>query len=267
MAIGISKPVGSELILIAGGTASFLVGIFAIFNAIGRPLFGALTDKITPKWAAVINLALILVVSVMMISARQGTIEVSATTLETKDGKNIVKEGTLITQDGKVELKKGMFVIKDGNIEKTNESLVLKEGSLSQKEDKTTIAPGIIVPVEKDGPVNLKKGALVLNKGSLSIVEGNYILYAIAFIGFWLCLGGWLAIAPAATATFFGMQSYARNYGVVFFAYGIGALLGGIISGFAKDIFGSYKFAFGPTAALAVLGIVLALIFIKPPKK
>jgi hypothetical protein len=26
-----------------------------------------------------------------------------------------------------------------------------------------------------------------------------------AFAGFWLCLGGWLAIAPAATASFFGM--------------------------------------------------------------
>ncbi|MCU0821341.1 MAG: MFS transporter, partial [Spirochaetes bacterium] len=62
MAIGISKPVGAEVILIAGGTAGSLVGIFAIFNAIGRPIFGALTDKITPKWAAVLNLVIILCV-------------------------------------------------------------------------------------------------------------------------------------------------------------------------------------------------------------
>jgi OFA family oxalate/formate antiporter-like MFS transporter len=92
-------------------------------------------------------------------------------------------------------------------------------------------------------------------------------LYVVAFSGFWLCLGGWLAIAPAATAAFFGMKYYARNYGVVFFAYGIGALAGGIISGQAKDVFGSYTFAFWPTAALALLGILLAFAFIKQPKK
>ncbi len=77
-----------------------------------------------------------------------------------------------------------------------------------------------------------------------------------SFIGFWLCLGGWLAIAPTATATFFGMKNYARNYGVVFFAYGVGAIIGGIISGQAKDVFGTYTYAFYPTAVLAIVGLV-----------
>lgn len=167
MAIGISKPVGNEVIKIAGETAAALVGVFAIFNALGRPLFGALTDKITPRWAAVLNLCVILAVSAVMLAAGEGTVG----------------------------------------------------------------------------------------------------LYVAGFIGFWLCLGGWLAIAPTATATFFGIKNYARNYGVVFFAYGIGALLGGIISGQAKDVFGSYTYAFYPTAGLAVLGIVLALLFIKPARK
>jgi MFS family permease len=89
----------------------------------------------------------------------------------------------------------------------------------------------------------------------------------ISFIGFWLSLGGWLAIAPTATATFFGMKNYARNYGVVFFAYGLGAIIGGIISGQAKDVFGTYTVAFYPTAVLSVVGLVLALAFLKPPKK
>lgn len=167
MAIGISKPVGNEIILIAGETAATLVGIFAIFNALGRPLFGWLTDKITPRNAAMLNLVMILVVSILMMMAR----------------------------------------------------------------------------------------------------EGNTILYTISFMGFWLCLGGWLAIAPTATATFFGMKNYARNYGVVFFAYGTGAIVGGIISGQAKDVFGTYTFAFYPTAVLAVIGLVMAFTLLKPPKK
>ncbi len=168
MAIGISAPVGQEIIKVTAAQAAMYTGIFAIFNAVGRPLFGTLTDKITPRWAAVLNMALILCVSLIM-----------------------------------------LFVAGEG---------------------KTTA-------------------------------------YVVAFCGFWLCLGGWLAIAPAATASFFGMKNYARNYGVVFFAYGLGAIIGGLISGFAKDLFGSFNVAFYPTAGLAVLGILLALVFIKPPKK
>jgi MFS family permease len=167
MAIGISKPVGNEIIKISQETAATLVGVFACFNALGRPLFGWLTDKITPRNAALLNLIIILIVSIIMIFAK----------------------------------------------------------------------------------------------------EGDTTLYTFSFIGFWLCLGGWLAIAPTATATFFGMTHYARNYGVVFFAYGLGAIIGGIISGQAKDVFGTYTFAFYPTAVLAVVGLVLAFAVLKPPKK
>jgi len=167
MAIGISKPVGSEIIKISGETAATLVGVFACFNAIGRPLFGFITDKLTARYATMINLAIILLVSILMIKAGEG----------------------------------------DTNI------------------------------------------------------------YVISFVGFWMCLGGWLAIAPAATATFFGMKNYARNYGVVFFAYGFGAIIGGIISGQAKDVFGTYTFAFYPTAVLAAVGLALAFVLLKTPKK
>jgi MFS family permease len=167
MAIGISSTVGTEVIKIDKAMAATLVGIFAIFNAVGRPIFGTLTDKLTPRNAAILNLVIILIVSLLMLQAREGSIGI----------------------------------------------------------------------------------------------------YVVSFCCFWLCLGGWLAIAPTATATFFGMTNYARNYGVVFFAYGIGAILGGIISGQAKDLFGSFTFAFIPTAALAVVGLVLAFLLIKPPVK
>ena len=96
---------------------------------------------------------------------------------------------------------------------------------------------------------------------------GSAVLYIACFIGFWLCLGGWLAIAPTTTAIHFGAHYYSRNYGVMLLAYGLGAILANIISGQAKDVFGSYLFAFYPTAILSAAGIVLALIFIKPPKE
>ena len=165
MAIGISKPVGSEVVRISSETGTALVGLFAVFNAAGRPLFGWLTDRLSPRWAAVLNLVLILGLSLAMLGAG----------------------------------------------------------------------------------------------------ENSTLLYAASFSGFWLCLGGWLAIAPTATATYFGMPHYSRNYGTVFFAYGLGAILGGIISGHAKDVFGSYTYAFYPTAALAAIGIVIAIACLQPP--
>ncbi len=167
MAIGISASVAQEIIKIDAATAATLVGVFAIFNGVGRPIFGVLTDKLSPKIAALISFVLILVCSLGMLMA---------------------------------------------------------------------------------GP-------------------GSVMLYTLCFIGFWLVLGGWLAIAPTATTIFFGVKNYAKNYGLVFFAYGLGAILGGIIAGQAKDTFGSFTFAFYPTAGLAVLGILIALAMLKPVKK
>ncbi len=166
MAIGISSPVATEIIKMDTTIAASMVGVFALFNGLGRPLFGIITDKLTPRYAAVINLSVILAMSVGMMFA----------------------------------------------------------------------APGSVA------------------------------LYVACFIGFWLCLGGWLAIAPTTTAIHFGAHYYSRNYGVVLLAYGLGAILANIISGQAKDMFGSYLFAFYPTAVLSAAGIVLALVFIKPPK-
>lgn len=167
MAIGISAAVGREVIGLDVSTAATLVMVFAIFNGIGRPIFGALTDKITPRWSAVLSFIIIFVASAMMLAAGKGSVG----------------------------------------------------------------------------------------------------LYAVAFCGFWLCLGGWLAIGPAATASFFGLEGYAQKYGVVFSAYGLGAIIGGIISGSAKDAFGSYTIAFYPTAGMAILGIIIAMILLRPPKK
>jgi MFS family permease len=167
MAIGISSPVAQEIIKLDAAMAATLTGVFAVFNGAGRPIFGTITDKLSPMKAAIINFLIILAASI----------------------------------------------------------------------------------------------------GMLSATENSIILYVICFAGFWLCLGGWLAIAPTTTGTFFGMTNYAKNYGLVYFAYGIGAILGGIISGQAKDTFGSYTFAFYPTAALAVFGIILAILLLKPPKK
>ncbi len=167
MAIGISKPVGQEVIQIESGLASMLVGFFAIFNGGGRPIFGTLTDKITPRNAAVVSFVLIALGSLMMWQMA---------------------------------------------------------------------------------------------------VPGATTIYIVAFAILWMCLGGWLAIAPTATASFFGTCDYPRNYGVVFLAYGIGAIVGPQLAAAIKEMSGSYVGVFPYVALLAGVGIVIALTMLKHPK-
>lgn len=166
LAVGIASPVGTEIILMTPATAAMMVGIFALFNGAGRPIFGWLTDHITPRWTALISMLVIMVASLAMTRAASGTMT----------------------------------------------------------------------------------------------------LYAVAFSVLWACFGGWLAIGPTATTTFFGSENSARNYSYVFFGYGLAAIMANIIAGSSKDIFGDYTTAFVIVAIMAAVGAVLAIVLMKPPK-
>jgi MFS family permease len=164
MAISISKPVGTE-IGIETGLATLLVGFFAIFNGGGRPLFGALTDRFSPR-----NTALL--------------------------------------------------------------SFVLIAGA----------------------------SALLWQIPSIPV-------YILSFAILWGCLGGWLAIAPTATGSYFGTCDYPRCYGVVFLAYGAGAIAGPQLAGFIKTSTGNYLGVFPYVLVLALIGIGIAWNLLKPPWK
>jgi MFS transporter, OFA family, oxalate/formate antiporter len=163
MAISIAIPVGTEIIGIESGFATLLVGLFAVFNGGGRPLFGALTDRLTPVNTAILSFALI-----------------------------------------------------------TLASLILWKIPT--------------VPV-----------------------------YIVAFALLWGALGAWPAIAPTSTAAFFGMCDYSRCYGVVYLAYGAGAIAGPMLAGSIRTTTGSYLGVFPWVAALSGLGIVIAYLFMHPP--
>jgi MFS family permease len=166
MAIGIASSVGQEIVKLNASTAALAVSVFAVFNGAGRPIFGWVTDKNNPRYAAIVSFVLIFLASL----------------------------------------------------------------------------------------------------GMLVVGEGNIVRYMIFFSIFWLCLGGWLAIAPASSCAFFGTGHHGKNYGLIFTAYGLGAILGTLMSGMVKDKFGSYTNVFYLTAGLAVLGILIAFFFLKQPK-
>jgi MFS family permease len=123
---------------------------------------------------------------------------------------------------------------------------------------------------DKLTPRNTAVITYILILGGCLLLYFNYssvTMYIIAFALLWGCLGGWLAIAPTATAGYFGMKDNARNYGLIFTAYGAGAVIGGVVSAQAKDILGAYQPFFLIVAGLAVVGIVMAFLLMKPPEK
>jgi len=94
---------------------------------------------------------------------------------------------------------------------------------------------------------------------------GSEIAYFVGFSVLWLNLGGWMAIAPAATATLFGTRHYARNYGFVFTSYGVEAILGNVMSGLPRDLTKSYVAVCPPVMALAGVGLFVTLVGFRRP--
>ena len=120
---------------------------------------------------------------------------------------------------------------------------------------------------DKLGPRNMAIITYVFTIVACLLIYTNYtsqMAYTIGFTILWGCLGGWLAIAPTATASYFGTKDYARNYGLVFTAYGIGSLIGGVVSAQIKDIMGAFQPFFLVVATLALIGIIVAFMLLKP---
>jgi OFA family oxalate/formate antiporter-like MFS transporter len=158
MLIGMTSNIGVKFIKLSPKTVALLISIFAVFNGLGRPIFGLLTDKLTAKKTMLISYGLIITAALLMLMAN----------------------------------------------------------------------------------------------------EGSLLLFSIAFSIFWFNLGGWLAIAPASTLSMYGTKHYSQNYGVIFTAYGIGAIIGVLASGLLMDVLHNYHSIFYFVIWLCVLGIFLS---------
>ncbi len=92
------------------------------------------------------------------------------------------------------------------------------------------------------------------------------VYVVMALIG--LCFGSCFSLFPASTADFFGAKNCGVNYGIVFTAYGIGGILGPMLSANlvpANPVISSYSM---PGLILGILVAIAALmaLVIKPPK-
>lgn len=86
---------------------------------------------------------------------------------------------------------------------------------------------------------------------------GTVYLYIISFMIFWFNLGGILAIISTTTVRRFGKKNFASNYGLIFTAYGIGAVIGMLSSGFFLDVLHQMSYIFMMILILSISGFFI----------
>lgn len=122
-------------------------------------------------------------------------------------------------------------------------------------------------------------GALSDKLGRISVVLILFLVTAVAmfymsfvtlkFLGFFIavasitfCFGGFLSVFPTITGDFYGMKNLGANYGIIYQAYGISALIGPIIAANT----GSLITTFLISGIVSVTGIILTLIIMIPKR-
>lgn len=90
-----------------------------------------------------------------------------------------------------------------------------------------------------------------------TVSASSIFVLGILLVG--LCFGGFLAIYPALSSDYYGTKNLGVNYGIIFTAYGAGAVLGPIMAGYFKTFANSYVPSFYIAGALAIVGIVLSV--------
>ena len=93
-------------------------------------------------------------------------------------------------------------------------------------------------------------------------VGGIYLIAAIFGFG----MGGCAVAQSPLVAGFFGLSSHGLIYGVISLGFSIGASIGSFIAGYIFDVTGSYQLAFLISAAIGILGLVLA-VALRPIKR
>lgn len=85
----------------------------------------------------------------------------------------------------------------------------------------------------------------------------QFILFGLSFGLYWFNLGAWLSIVPATIKEFYGIQQYAKKYGLMFTGYGVGAILGTLISGYIMDMLGETTYIYGFILGLMLVSLIL----------
>ena len=104
----------------------------------------------------------------------------------------------------------------------------------------------------------------------LKVAMSSYMLFTLFLIILSASFGGVLVVFPPLTASKFGMKYQGMNYGIMFFAYAIGSLVGPqIAANFVNLDLGTQAYAdvYVVAAVVALLGLACTYMLMKKTKK
>lgn len=88
------------------------------------------------------------------------------------------------------------------------------------------------------------------------------LIFGSAFTG--LCYGTIFTLMPAATADFYGLRNMGVNYGILFTGFGVAGVVGSLLGGRVKDLFGDYSRAYTVVAVMLVISALMAVLTRSP---
>jgi OFA family oxalate/formate antiporter-like MFS transporter len=97
----------------------------------------------------------------------------------------------------------------------------------------------------------------------MSAIQMNLVLFFICLAAIASSFGGFLAVYPTITSDFFGVKTLGANYGVIYQAYGIAALVGPIIKGSATGFSQTFLIA----AGFAIAGGLITFVMKSPEEE
>jgi MFS transporter, OFA family, oxalate/formate antiporter len=95
---------------------------------------------------------------------------------------------------------------------------------------------------------------------AISVLSLNYLSFFISLAVIAFCFGGFLAVFPTITNEYYGVKNLGANYGIVYQAYGLAALMGPLI----VSAVGGLRTTFLIAAVLAVLGAMITQVIPHP---
>jgi OFA family oxalate/formate antiporter-like MFS transporter len=105
---------------------------------------------------------------------------------------------------------------------------------------------------------------IVIFSMAIMATMSQVLLFVAMILAIGLCYGGFAALMAPLTADTFGIKHLSENYGFMYFAYGIGGVLGPRLAAIARDLNqGDYTWAFVIAAILSIIGIVLSLFALR----
>ena len=98
----------------------------------------------------------------------------------------------------------------------------------------------------------------------LYLLGSNVLAFSAGVFVVYYCYGTLLSVFAATSADFYGTKNLGVNYGLLFLAWGVSAVVAAPLAGAVFDAFDSYQYAFYGTSVLSIVAL-LALLAAKNP--